>query len=87
MTDDKRKGSLAKRFSFPTNELWELNFENCDNNCSNNGKCEYGRCICNKGYFGYDCSNKLCKNSYCTIDSDDWSNELCFHCSSHGKKN
>lgn len=86
ITEDKRRTDLKKRFSFPINELWDLNFNNCLNNCNNNGKCEFGRCVCDKEFFGVDCKNKLCKNSFCILDPDDWSKELCFHCSGHGKK-
>lgn len=74
----------SKRFSFPLNEVWILNLNNCLNKCSNHGKCNYGRCICNKGYFGPDCSITYCKNSYCITDSDNWSYQNCFHCSGHG---
>lgn len=32
-------------------------FKICDNNCSNQGKCQKdGTCICNKGFTGFDCS-------------------------------
>ena len=30
----------------------------CLNNCSGNGICKYGKCVCNDGYEGDDCSNK-----------------------------
>lgn len=85
LTEKDRKNNPNIRFSYPINELWELSFTNCLNNCTNHGICQNGRCICDKGFFGEDCKSKLCKNSYCIIDSDDWSDENCFHCSGHGK--
>ena len=73
------------RFSYPINDVWLLDLDKCPNQCNDNGKCEYGRCICKNGYFGIDCSAQFCKNSFCINDLDDWSYQKCFHCSGHGK--
>uniref|UniRef100_A0A087XY78 Tenascin XB n=1 Tax=Poecilia formosa TaxID=48698 RepID=A0A087XY78_POEFO len=37
---------------------------NCPNDCSGNGKCEKGKCICHKGLTGLDCS-KCAKDAEC----------------------
>ena len=71
-------------FNFLDN-LWILYNNSCERNCSNNGYCHYNRCICNENYWGDDCSNLFCYNSFCYIDFDIFSNQKCFHCSGHGK--
>jgi hypothetical protein len=52
----------------------------CKDNCSNNGKCKFGKCFCNPGFVGEkceiiqtcglkDCSNQgTCKNGKCFCD-------------------
>jgi len=35
----------------------------CENSCSGNGVCKDNKCICQKGFFGTDCS--LTKSNYC----------------------
>ncbi|KAM4735254.1 uncharacterized protein tnxba [Anableps anableps] len=40
---------------------------NCPNNCSGNGKCEKGKCVCHKGFTGLDCS-KCAKDAECSKD-------------------
>jgi hypothetical protein len=35
--------------------LQKNNNKKCPNNCSSNGICENGKCICNSSYFGDDC--------------------------------
>ncbi|XP_047214687.1 tenascin-like [Girardinichthys multiradiatus] len=42
---------------------------NCPNDCSGNGKCEKGKCICHKGYIGLDCS-KCAKDAKCSKEED-----------------
>lgn len=38
----------------------------CQNNCSSNGRCQRGRCICKEGFTGFSCNqvNKLPENKY-----------------------
>lgn len=33
-----------------------LTFGACDKNCSGNGFCNFGRCVCYNGFYGDDCS-------------------------------
>ncbi|XP_030639128.1 tenascin [Chanos chanos] len=35
----------------------------CPNNCSNQGKCEGGKCICHQGFSGPDCSTTPCPSN------------------------
>ena len=43
------------------------------------GKCLYGVCFCDDGFYGIDCSQPLCPGSYCVFDQ--WKQELiCSHC-------
>ncbi|KAK5605967.1 hypothetical protein CRENBAI_002731 [Crenichthys baileyi] len=42
---------------------------NCPKDCSGNGKCEKGKCICHKGYIGLDCS-KCGKDAKCSKEDD-----------------
>ncbi|XP_007570078.1 tenascin-like [Poecilia formosa] len=46
---------------------------NCPNDCSGNGKCEKGKCICHKGLTGLDCS-KCAKDAECFKDDKKGSN-------------
>ena len=34
----------------------EIEKESCINDCSDNGACENGKCKCNQGFVGADCS-------------------------------
>ena len=40
----------------------------CPSNCSFHGKCFYGTCLCDEGYYGIDCSNISCPGDYCYYD-------------------
>ncbi|KAM4568119.1 tenascin [Fundulus diaphanus] len=42
---------------------------NCPNDCSGNGKCEKGKCICHKGFMDLDCS-KCAKEAECIKEDD-----------------
>ncbi|KAK2903267.1 hypothetical protein Q8A67_007980 [Cirrhinus molitorella] len=37
--------------------------EQCPNNCSGQGKCEEGKCVCFQGFSGPDCSGKACPSN------------------------
>ena len=41
-------------------EKEKINGETCPNDCSGNGKCNKGKCTCNKGFSGFDCSKGEC---------------------------
>ncbi|XP_041963772.1 tenascin [Alosa sapidissima] len=35
----------------------------CPNNCSDQGRCEDGKCVCNAGFSGADCSSSACPSN------------------------
>ena len=39
-------------------EKEEITGETCPNDCNGNGKCNNGKCECNPGFSGYDCSKE-----------------------------
>lgn len=66
-------------------ELWILKFDDCNETNCVNGYCNYGRCICNSGYWGTNCNNAYCSSSYCYYDFDILSDQVCYHCTDHGR--
>ena len=65
--------------------LYILYSNECKNDCSGNGICDFGICFCNEGFWGDDCKNKLCPKSLCFNDHDFHMNQECIHCSGNGK--
>lgn len=73
--------STSQEETHPTqilNDLWTYNINNCIHNCSNNGICKNGFCICDHGFYGIDCSNFTCPGSVCFYDEFD--QQHCTHC-------
>mmetsp|Transcript_24240 Transcript_24240/g.48206 ORF Transcript_24240/g.48206 Transcript_24240/m.48206 type:complete len:1055 (-) Transcript_24240:30-3194(-) len=60
-------------------DFWTYNINNCNNNCSDHGACEYGFCMCDPGYYGLDCSNQTCPGDFCYYD-EITSEQICKHC-------
>lgn len=60
-------------------DFWAFNINNCNNNCSDHGRCDYGTCKCDPGYYGLDCSNSTCPGSFCYYD-DITNEQICNHC-------
>ena len=50
------------------NDFWAYNINNCNNNCSHHGECQFGFCVCDPGYYGLDCSNQTCPGDFCYYD-------------------
>lgn len=44
------------------------------NNCTNHGQCVTGKCICNKGYYGADCSivTELLDTTHINLNATTW---------------
>ena len=61
----KSGGSL---YSGVISDMWVWFRDVCPNNCSYHGKCFYGTCLCDEGYYGVDCSNTSCPGDYCYYD-------------------
>ncbi|KDO26431.1 hypothetical protein SPRG_08234 [Saprolegnia parasitica CBS 223.65] len=60
-------------------DWWSYSLTNCIKNCSLHGVCSYGRCICNEGYYGTDCSNSSCPGTVCDFDQTTQVTS-CTHC-------
>ena len=39
-------------------EKKQISEKTCPNDCGGNGKCNNGKCECNPGFSGYDCSKE-----------------------------
>ena len=39
-------------------EKKQITEKTCPNDCGGNGKCNNGKCECNPGFSGYDCSKE-----------------------------
>lgn len=62
-------------------ELWYFSIEHCANNCSYHGRCDFGHCACNDGWYGSDCSNASCPGDFCSYDPGSFTS-TCIHCAS-----
>ena len=58
-------------------------FSNCSSNCSNHGECYLGKCKCEDGWIGEDCSWQTCPGSVCYFDFDTL-DSVCAYCSNNG---
>ena len=65
--------------------LWILYSSLCSYDCNKHGTCDYGRCICDNGYWGKSCEYEYCPGSFCYIDLDIFTEQVCHHCSNHGE--
>lgn len=45
---------------FVLGDTWHHNMDICPKGCSGRGKCHYGSCICDIGFYGYDCAQFTC---------------------------
>lgn len=72
------KYTHPKRFM---GDFWVWGAEWCPSNCNSVGKCFYGQCFCNEGYYGSDCSNVTCPGSTCAYHPLNY-REQCRHCCS-----
>ncbi len=70
-------------------DLWTYSLTNCIKNCSLHGLCSYGRCHCDDGYYGLDCSNISCPGTTCGVYEDKRSKHKrsCVHCCFSGDDN
>ena len=65
--------------------LYILYFNQCKNNCNENGVCHFGICICNEYFWGNYCSNNLCEKSLCFFEDDFHIKQECIYCSGNGE--
>lgn len=59
-------------------DMWYYSLNHCSNNCSSNGDCFFGFCICYTGYYGEDCSNISCPGTYCYYEEHTFE-QICVH--------
>jgi hypothetical protein len=64
-------------------DMWYFNLYHCINNCSMQGDCYFGFCVCWQGYYGEDCSNISCPGTFCHNDPVTFDN-ICVHACSAG---
>lgn len=69
----------ASQLTETKGDLWQFSLANCPKNCSTNGECFFGKCICADGYYGLDCSNATCPGSTCATDPST-KVQTCRHC-------
>ncbi|KAF0695740.1 Aste57867_13476 [Aphanomyces stellatus] len=65
--------------AFTYGDYWSYSLKNCIKNCSLHGVCSYGRCLCDEGYYGVDCSNHSCPGTVCQFN-DLTKQSSCVHC-------
>lgn len=70
----------SKSFDFEAvDDMWQFSLNRCIKNCSNHGTCQFGRCFCEEGYYGSDCSNVTCPGDFCFYDQYTHQ-QVCKHC-------
>jgi hypothetical protein len=69
-------------FSGVISDMWVWFRDVCPANCSYHGKCFYGTCLCDEGYYGIDCSNISCPGDFCYYDNQTME-QICTHCCSN----
>eukprot|EP00948_MAST-09A_sp_MAST-9A-sp1_P000942 g942.t1 len=62
-------------------KFWQFNINKCPDDCNGQGRCSYGYCFCDVGYYGLDCSNISCPGDYCRYD-EVTNEQICKHCCS-----
>lgn len=60
-------------------DLWQMHVDHCPKNCSLHGRCYFGYCYCDNGYYGVDCSNVSCPGDFCWYDTTQHL-QHCRHC-------
>ena len=83
--NSSRQNFITNGTIFSHLAVWILNSDKCINNCTGNGICNFGRCICNNRYFGQVCDSLTCENSLCYTDLELFESQVCYHCSGNGK--
>ena len=64
--------------------VWVLDPNACENSCTNKGVCKWGRCLCQPGFTGSDCSVQTCPGSFCYYNPNNFET-VCNECSGNGK--
>ncbi|ETV67095.1 hypothetical protein H257_16643 [Aphanomyces astaci] len=79
VTREELYASSSTTPAFTYDDWWSYSLANCIKNCSLHGVCSYGRCMCDEGYYGVDCSNMTCPGSVCAFN-DITKGTSCVHC-------
>jgi len=61
------------------NDVWYFILNNCPGGCNGRGRCSYGYCYCNQGYYGDDCQGDMCSGDGCYYDIRT-QQQVCTHC-------
>ena len=64
--------------------MWVLDPNACENACNEHGNCKWGKCLCEPGWTGSDCSVPTCPGSFCYYDPNSFET-VCNQCSGNGK--
>ncbi|CAD7960261.1 unnamed protein product [Amoebophrya sp. A120] len=64
--------------------MWRLRPDQCPNNCTGKGVCEFSHCVCENGWTGPDCSLPMCPGSPCYTDPNSMEYH-CIECSGRGQ--
>ena len=64
--------------------VWVLDPNACENSCMGKGRCKWGRCLCEPGRTGSDCSVPTCPGSFCYYSQHTFET-TCNACSGNGE--